>query len=119
VLTDLLDQVGGWLDRSHRKRERADRPVTAVLSAVTATQGYIVDWEQAGRDRNRELQLVQAWTEAAVAIRHHDITFARQLEMKAQYWADPRPWTDDDVRRVGIRIGDVAGRARALLGGEI
>jgi hypothetical protein len=47
------------------------------------------------------------------------VTFAQQLDMKAQSWTDPESWTESEVKRAGIAIADVQARARALLGGEL
>ena len=119
ALTQAIDQIGGWLDRLSRRRERADAAVKAVLLAVNETKAYIADWTSGTRSRKRELLLVRLWTDAAVAIRRKDRNFAHQLQMKAEYWTDPERWTPVDVERAGIRIDAVAGRARSLLGGEM
>jgi len=113
-----IDQVGEWLDRPVRRNERADAAVKAVLLALNETKAYIADWNAGSHSRERELVLVRLWTDAAVAIRRKDRTFAIQLQSKAEYWADPDRWTEADARRAGIRIDEVAGRARSLLIGR-
>jgi hypothetical protein len=119
LLTFSIEQIGKWLDRQGRRQQRSDAAVKAILLALNETQAYIADWRAEQRSRERELFLVRLWTDAAVAIRSKDRAFAEQLQMKAEYWTDPMQWTDADVRRAGIRIKSVAGRARALLGGAI
>ncbi len=119
MLTVSIRQIGEWLDRLSERQERADAAVKAVLLALNETRAYIADWNAGRRSRDRELLLVRLWTDAAVAIRRRDRDFAQQLQMKAEYWTDPEKWTSADVRRAGISIKSVAGRARTLLGGAI
>lgn len=119
MLTDSIRQIGDWLDRLAGRQERADAAVKAVLLALNETQAYVADWRTGQRSRERELILVRLWTDAAVVIRRKDRDFAQQLQMKAEYWTDPEKWTRADVKRAGIHIKSVAGRARALLGGAM
>lgn len=119
ALTDAISQIGGWLDRTEKRQERADAAVKAVLLALNETQAYIADWNSGRRSREREVALVRLWTDAAVAIRRKYPDFAQRLQMKAEYWTDPERWTAADVERAGIRIKTVAAQARALLGGAM
>lgn len=118
LMTEAIGQIGRWLDRLARRRDRADDAVKAVLLAMNQTKAYIADWENDKRSRVRERSLVRLWTEAAVAIRRSDPEFAETLQMKAEYWASPENWTSTDVQRAGIGIKRVAAKARALLKSE-
>lgn len=123
-MIDSFPQAGvgllNWITGIRTVRNaQADAAVRAVLVAANATTAYIVDWENGNRDREKEHELVRLWSEAAAAIRHHDRDFAFKLDMKARYWADPDTWNEDDVKRAGIALKDVAARARSLLGGGI
>jgi hypothetical protein len=107
------------LDHFQRRKDRADDTVKTVLVALNQTKAYITDWNKGERSREREHALVRLWTEAAVAIRRHDKDFADALQMKAEYWADPENWTDEQVRNAGIGIETVANKARLLLGNKL
>lgn len=119
AFVDGVQQVGDWIDKVARRHERADAAVKAVLLALNETKAYLADWERGAKSRERELVLVRLWTDAAVAIRRKDRDFAHQLQAKAEYWTDPEKWSSEDVRRVGIQIDAIAGRARSLLGGAM
>jgi hypothetical protein len=116
MLLDAIGQVGNWLDRRDRRGERDDAAVKAVLLAVNETKLYIASLDRGEpQRRNQERLLVQLWTDAAVAIRRSDPHLAERLQMKAEYWADPENWSDNDVQSAEIGIESVAARARALL----
>jgi len=119
MLIDAIGQVGDWLDRRARRAEREDAAVKAVLLAVNETKLYIASLDRGEpKRRDQERLLVQLWTDSAVAIRRSDPDLAERLQMKAEYWADPENWSDDDVRAAMIGIETVATRARALLVGR-
>ena len=111
-----LKYVSGWLDRRARLASRADAAVKAVLLAANETKLHLARARDRKKpDLDREQLLVRLWTDAAVAIRRSDPDLAMRLQMKAEYWANPRNWTRREVRAAGIEIDRIAGAARGLL----
>jgi hypothetical protein len=66
-----------------------------------------------GRKDKANPELVQLWSDAALAIADVDLQFADRLRMKAEYWSDPRNWQDEPG--IDISIDSVAQAARQLL----
>jgi len=114
-LTGATRTLSSWLELFQKRHDREDETIKTVLVALNQTMAYITDWERGQRNRDREHSLVRLWTEAAVAIRRRDPDFAKALQMKAEYWANPENWTADEVRNAGIGIRTVADRARLML----
>jgi len=116
IASDALNGIGLWLTRRERKQERDDAAIKSVLDAVNQTKSYIARLDRGyGEDSDKEEQLVALWTTAAVHIRRTDAELANRLQMKAEYWTNPRQWSDDDVRKNRIRISEIAKEARRLL----
>jgi hypothetical protein len=121
-MTILVEGIGlilEWLGHQTAQRDRADDAVKAVLLAVNETQAYLIDRKNGSQSREREVALARLWTEAAVAIRRSDADFAQLLQMKAEFWTNPRAWPEQTLKELAIHIDAVAGRARSLLGGAI
>jgi hypothetical protein len=116
MLAEAIEAAGKWLERSDREMDRRDRAVEAVLKALNTTKAYIADSED-GRNRRRssEHELVDLWTKAAAALRRDDPALARRLQLKAEYWAEPDSWSQNDIELARIRIRDIARLAHGEL----
>ena len=114
---EMLNGVALWLTRKERKEERDDAAIQAVLVAVTATQTYSAALGR-GEPASHKLEadLAQQWVRAAVAIRRTDPALAQRLQLKAEYWTNPRSWSERDVEATGIKLRQVSEEARTLLG---
>jgi|ERR1700731_2637477 len=113
---DALNGVGLWITRKERKNDRDDAAVRSVLVAVNATKTYLARRDRGEAvDREAEGKLAELWTSAAVNIRRSDMDLATRLEEKADYWANPDNWTDEEVRANRIQIDEIAEEGRRLL----
>ena len=87
-----------------------------MLTALNTTKRYIGHLERGeGEDYGIEAELVSLWQEAAIQIRRTDPELAERLQMKADYWTNPRNWSDDAIRANGIEIDRVASDVQRIL----
>ena len=113
---DALNGVALWITRKERKQERDDAAVRSVLTAVNTTKSYLARRDRGEpADRGAEAELVALWTTASVDIRRTDPPLAQRLQQKAEYWANPENWSDEDIVQNGIRIDEIAEAGRRLL----
>ena len=59
--------------------------------------------------------MVELWQAASVHVRRTDPDLAYRLQDKAEYWANPENWSDEEIIGNGIQIGKIADEARKLL----
>ena len=52
---------------------------------------------------------------AAIPLRHFDLDLANICDRKSEYWIVPESYSDEDVSKLGIRLGDVRGAYRKLM----
>lgn len=115
-VSDAITAVKEYVDLASRKAARDDAALRALLAAVNQTKRYLAAKTRGEAvNREREGDLVELWTEAAVQLRRTDPKLARKLQIKAEYWADPEQWTANEVRRASITIEEVAASARVLI----
>lgn len=116
LATGMLNGIALWLTRKEREHERDDAALRALLTALNTTKRYIARLDR-GDDDNFEVEaeLVQLWQEAAVQIRRTDADLGARLQMKAEYWTNPRNWSDESIRDNGITIDRVSREAERLL----
>lgn len=115
VIERLISLLGSIANLSTEKRELADRALTAVADALNETYLYYRDLPKKGRDLDIEGELVKAWRNAAIPLRHIDAELARGCEHKSEYWLNPEGWDDQAIIDAGIRLADVRDRYRKLL----
>jgi len=116
VAGEVLNGVGLWITRKERKQERDDAAVRSVMTALNTTKRYLASRERGEPiDREAEAELVELWTAASVHIRRTEPGLAMRLQDKAEYWTNPENWTDEEIADNGIRIEDIAEKARRLL----
>jgi hypothetical protein len=109
VASDALNGVALWITRRERQQERDDAAVDSVLTAVNTTKRHLARRERGEPiDREAEAELVRPWTAAAVHIRRTDPGLAESLQDKAEYWANPENWTDEEIASNGIQIDEIA-----------
>ncbi|HYR77562.1 MAG TPA: hypothetical protein VEM96_17230 [Pyrinomonadaceae bacterium] len=116
LAAEALTGIGLWLTRRERKQDRDDTAVGSVLTAVNSTKSYTARLDRGEPvDYQLEAQLAALWTTAAVHIRRTDADLADRLQMKAEYWTNPREWKDEEVVNNRIQIDVIAAEARRLL----
>lgn len=116
LASEALTGIGLWITRSERKRDRDDAAVGSVLTAVNSTKSYLARLDRDEPiDHQAEAQLVALWTAAAVHIRRTDADLADRLQLKAEYWTNPREWQGSEIVSNRIRIDEIAAEGRRLL----
>jgi hypothetical protein len=115
VIEKLVGLLGPIATLSRDRRELKDSALRAISTALLETKLYYRD-QTSGKARNMdvEAQLSKYWAAAAIPLRHIDEELAMTCEYKADFWTQPDNWSDEDVRRVGIKLGDVSDAYRKI-----
>ena len=112
----LTSNLGSIATASKENEKKKDLALRAVSCALDETYLYYRDMKNGHlKDRDREAQLVKLWSAAAIPLRHFDLKLANICDKKSEYWIDPERYTDDDVEKLGIKLGDVRGAYRKLM----
>lgn len=112
----LTSNLGSIATAGKENEQKKDLALRAVSYALDETYLYYRDMKNGHlKDRDREAQLVKLWSAAAIPLRHFDLELANICDRKSEYWLDPEIYTDEDVIKLGIRLGDVRGAYRKLM----
>ncbi len=119
MLGEIITGCKAVLDHisTHRnvKREIFDHALASLYIACTETKIYIQRFQRTGISNHQtEEELARLWSKASVPLRHIDPDLARRCIDKSEYWLNPENWSDDDIARYRIGIGQVANEARKL-----
>lgn len=115
VIDKLIGLLGPIATLSKEKRDLKDNALRAVSTALMETKLYYRDRAN-GKPRNMdvEAQLSKYWAAAAIPLRHIDEELAMACEHKADFWTGPEHWTNEEVKRVGIKLEDVTAAYRKI-----
>ena len=121
TLISAFGAVGSWLDRLIKTRATQDEAHRLALSKIyvasNETKFYMSRLNEGKRrSRNTERSLAALWTEAAVDLRKIDQELAERCLLKGDYWADPKKWTDSQIKKARIGVDRVFRDARKLMG---
>ena len=112
----LTNSLGPIATASKENEKKKDLALRAVSYALDETYLYYRDMRNGHlKDRDREAQLVKLWSAAAIPLRHFDLELANICDRKSEYWIDPESYNDEDVEKLGIRLGDVRSAYRKLM----
>ena len=99
---------------TERKQDRDDAAVSSVLTAVNSMKKYLARLDRGDPiDDQVEGELVALWTTAAVHIRTHRRELADRLQLKAEYWTNPREWENERSCQLNP-IDEIAEEGRRL-----
>jgi hypothetical protein len=102
--------------RPRQRGEEYTAAIRTVWRAVDITRMFLTGNRRGNYSVTpSNAQLVDLWSEAALAIAVVDEELAERLRMKAEYWSDPSDWTEAEIERARIGIDLVATEARRLL----
>ncbi|RRC97696.1 hypothetical protein EHS89_16070 [Amphritea balenae] len=98
----------------HYKDKNTDEALLAIKSALLQTKKHI---ELGGheRDRAKEYELAELWSEASIKARRANIPFADALNEKSRYWEDQEVWEEDQAIAKGIKFSQIEGQLDELL----
>jgi hypothetical protein len=101
-------------DAQTREAWRAALP--KLQEAVLQTQLYWAS-QADGRlaDRQAETRLVAMWSDAATAFYTLNGELAARLQLKAEYWTEPKAWSRQQIVDAGISLQHLAELTRQLL----
>lgn len=90
--------------------------IRAVWRAVERTQLHLQAIKE-GRTKpdERNPELIELWSDAALEISAFDGQLARRLRQKAEYWNVPTNWTEAECQHAGIMMDAIEESSRALL----
>jgi hypothetical protein len=93
--------------------------IQTVWNALEKTRAHLEEIKQGQRRAGeRDPELVDLWSDAAFAMSAFDGQLARRLLHKAEYWSDPKHWTDDECNHAGIMMEQIRESIRDLVGSK-
>jgi pimeloyl-ACP methyl ester carboxylesterase len=92
------------------------KAILVVWKAVEKTQLHLQEIKE-GRKRpdQRNPELIDLWSDAALAMSAFDGQLARRLRQKAEYWNVPTNWTESECQHAGIMMDAIEESSRTLL----
>ena len=116
VVERLISLLGPIATMTKDKRDLQDNALRSVSHALHETKLYYRDLG-VGKQRSRETesQLARFWSAAAIPLRHIDQELAMNCENKAEYWLSPASYSDEDIKRMGIRLADLSVAYRKMV----
>lgn len=117
VLLGPLQKLLEYFQRDrHFRTKQKDDALAALQLALTKTLEYLERSNgEKGFDREVEFELSQAWSDAALRIRHVSRELAQRLAVKAEYWADRLDWSLDEVVERRIQLGEIREELNQLI----
>ena len=116
ALAKMIALLGPIAEMQKDKRELADQALRAVSDALTKTRLYCKSLDDGiVPERKKEEELMKAWANAAIPMRHIDREFSEICEHKSQFWLNPAEWPQGSVAEMGIDLESVRERYQTLL----
>jgi hypothetical protein len=117
LFIEPLQNLLSWMQKErHLRSQQKDEALVAINAAILATKKYI---EESGgvkcHDRQKEYELAQIWSDAAIKARHASEDLAVRLQDKSAYWSDSFEWSSNEVFARQIDLGDIQQQVRDLL----
>ena len=104
VTMEGLKIIAGWFGsvlnwrqaQTAEKRLQAKTALTSMMAAVRETRQYLaaVRANAANQSIGTERRLSELWSAAAIDMSAVDYELTARYLMKADYWSDPKGWTD-------------------------
>ena len=117
MLQGLVEIIKLWCEEEYRKSEKEKEALEAIRNALQATKIYAAQIREGRlRDREREFELSDLWSKAAVRARHLSSDLSHRLGEKGDYWLEPESWTADAIFNTGISIEQIDAELSKLLG---
>ena len=99
---------------SHRKnQERIFKAVETIREAANKTKHYYATMKTKNEEPNIELS--EAWMNAARAVRELDPDLYQRLLIKADYWANPNQWTPEMSEEKNIYLDEILEDSNRIL----
>lgn len=109
VLKEIKELVG----LSKEKEQKAFAACEAIETAANKTTAFLQATARKKLAPNLELSAV--WMDAAKAVRELDRSMYNRLLGKAEYWSNPKDWTDEKVDSANIRLDALRKDSKKIL----
>lgn len=94
-----------WSENKHLKASERVEALALVRKALQETKIYVESRNQgAERNKEKELELSNLWSEASIYARKIDPDLAQRLHQKGNYWLNPDNWSIEEVFESGIKL---------------
>ncbi len=120
-LWELFRHLKRWLTNLRRagavRRSQSIGALRAVIVAARQTQTYVRQLDQQGQaDHEREAALSETWTELGFRLKDLGLDrLAKRCDIKGRYWADPRQFDPDFLRKADVGLARMEQLARQLV----
>jgi hypothetical protein len=116
IVERLISLLGPIATMSKDKRDLQDNALRSISHALQETKIYYRNLD-AGKERSYDIenQLAKYWSAAAIPLRHIDQELAMNCEDKAEYWLSPERFSNEDIKKMGIRLTDLSTAYRKLV----
>jgi hypothetical protein len=117
TLISLLNHFREWvgmIDATDVRNKAAYKTaLKSIYVAAFETKAYLAPTRAQNPDT--ELQLSRLWTDAALELQPINPNLAERCLIKAEYWADPSTWTQQQIDESRIGLDGIIGESRQLL----
>ncbi|MCL4550123.1 MAG: hypothetical protein M1480_03135 [Bacteroidetes bacterium] len=96
-----------------QRRDRIFNAVEAIRRAANQTKFYYANLRGTVEEPN--MQLSEAWMNAATAVRDIDNNLYERLFLKADFWANPSEWTAEQSAQNNIYLDSIIEDADRIL----
>ncbi len=113
-LSPLQGLLNTLQSERHYRDKNTDEALLAIKSALLQTKKHI-ELSGSARDRAKEYELAELWSQASIKARRANIPFANALSEKSHYWEDQEIWAEDQAVAKGIKFSQIEGQLDELL----
>lgn len=107
VLSNISSSVLSWFNVNREikkeKKEEFNIAVGALSLAILETKTYLSQGFE-NRNQGKQSEIREYWRDAYQKLVHVEEELARNCFGKAEYWADPDKWTEDDDAKYDIQL---------------
>lgn len=120
-LWELIKHLKQWLTNLNRassaRQRRSIEALRAVVVAARHTQAYVRRLnDTANQDHKQEAKLSEMWTELGFKLIDLGLSkLAKRCDIKGRYWADPRRFDNEFLRKADVGLERMEQLARQML----
>jgi len=94
------------IEAKTRKKQQYGEALDALCTALNQTLIYLGD-NSSGKKRHQQVHLVDAWHKAAIKLQPIKPRLAWCCHIKADYWANPKKWSEEDLKKARIKLPQI------------
>ena len=122
---DGLKAIAGWVGsfvtwkqgQTTEKKQQAQKALTSLMAAARETRRYLATVHSNPDNHNAETehQLAILWSNAASDMYWVDPELTQRYMIKADYWSDPKGWTESQKDDSLIELDEMLSLGSAAL----